>query len=135
MVDFRAVTQLLSAQYFGSANNGLGFYHIDVAAREGRFKHWVGFENYGVFTVEEGFLDEDEIIKTLKLEVEKNWAGKLMKMDEYRFLVKFPPHTKVESKVLGEASYFYLKNNTVKASLRVWNGDIEPVGRLIETWV
>ena len=85
--------------------------------------------------MEEGFLDEDEIIKTLKLEVEKNWAGKLMKMDEYRFLVKFPPHTKVESKVLGEASYFYMKNNTVMASLRVWNGDIEPVGRLIETWV
>ncbi|RLN29330.1 hypothetical protein C2845_PM05G25390 [Panicum miliaceum] len=56
-------------------------------------------------------------------------------MDEYRFLVKFPPHIRVESKVLGDANFFYLKNNTVMASLRVCNGDIGPVGRLIETWV
>jgi hypothetical protein len=42
------------AQYYGSANKGLGFYHIDVAPRGGRFKHWAGFDNFGVFTVEEG---------------------------------------------------------------------------------
>ncbi|XP_039841918.1 uncharacterized protein LOC120702264 [Panicum virgatum] len=124
-----------SAQFYGSANRGLGFYHVDVANREGRFKHWAGFENYGVFTVEEGFLEEDEIIKTLRQQVDKNWAWKLLRMDEFRFLVKFPPHIRVESKVLGEATYFYLKNNSVMASLRVWNGDIEPVGQLMETWI
>jgi len=37
--------------------------------------------------------------------------------------------------VLWEANYFYLKSNTVMASLKVWNGDIEPVGQLIETWI
>ena len=58
-----------------------------------------------------------------------------MRMDEFRFLVKFPPHIRVESKVLGEATYFYLKNNSVMASLKVWNGDIEHVGQLVETWV
>lgn len=81
----------LAAQYYGSANRGLGFHHIDVVTREGRFKHWAGFENYGVFTIEEGNLNEEEIIKTLKQQVDKEWAWKLMKMDEYRFLVKFPP--------------------------------------------
>jgi hypothetical protein len=49
--------------------------------------------------------------------------------------VKFPPHIKVESKVLGKATYFYLKNDEVMASLRVWNGDIEPVSQLEEVWV
>jgi hypothetical protein len=29
-----------AAQYLGSANKGLGFYHIDVVPREGRFRHW-----------------------------------------------------------------------------------------------
>lgn len=29
----------LAAQYYGSASKGLGFYHIDVAAREDRFRH------------------------------------------------------------------------------------------------
>ena len=37
-----------AAQFYGSANRGLGFYHVDVANREGRFEHWAGFENYGV---------------------------------------------------------------------------------------
>lgn len=55
-----------TAQFYRSANRGLGFYHVDVAAREGRFRHWAGFENYGVFIVEEGYLSEDEILKTLK---------------------------------------------------------------------
>jgi hypothetical protein len=41
----------------------------------------------------------------------------------------------VESKVLGKATYFYLKNDEVMASLRVWNGDIEPVSQLEEVWV
>ncbi|CAO2148908.1 unnamed protein product [Urochloa humidicola] len=124
-----------AAQYYGSANKGLGFYHVDVAQRPGRFRHWVGFDNFGVFTVEEGSLTEEEIIKSLKQQFDKEWDWKLMKLEDYRFLVRFPPSIKVESKVIGKATYFYLKNDTAMASLRVWNGDIEPVGQLVETWV
>lgn len=113
----------------------MGFYHIDVAPRIGRFKHWAGFDNFGVFTVEEGELCEEEIVMTLKNQIDKEWNWKLMRMDEFRYLVKFPPHIKVESKVLGKATFFYLKNDGVMASLRVWNGDIEPVGQLMETLV
>ncbi|CAN6363764.1 unnamed protein product [Urochloa humidicola] len=125
----------LAAQYYGSANKGLGFYHIDVSQRAGRFKHWAGFENFGVFTVEEGELTEEEIVLSLRRQIDKDWDWKLMKMEEYKYLVKFPPNKKVESIVLGKATYFYLKRETVMASLRVWDGDIEPVGQLSETWV
>jgi hypothetical protein len=124
-----------AAQFYGSANKGLGFYHIDVAPRGGRFRHWSGFDNFGVFTIEEGDLSEEEVVQTLKSQIDKDWHWKLMKMEEFRYLVKFPPHIKVESKVLGKATFFYLKNDEVMASLRVWDGDIEPVGRLTETWV
>ncbi|CAN6216897.1 unnamed protein product [Urochloa humidicola] len=124
-----------AVQCFGSANKGLGFYHVDVAQRPGRFRHWAGFENFGVFTVEEGSLTEEEIIKSLKQQFDKEWDWKLMKLEDYRFLVRFPTSIKVESKAIGKATYFYLKNDTAMASLRVWNGDIEPVGQLVETWV
>ncbi|CAO2046389.1 unnamed protein product [Urochloa humidicola] len=56
-------------------------------------------------------------------------------MEDYKYLVKFPSHKKVESIVLGKATYFYLKGDSVLASIRVWNGDIEPVGHLTEAWV
>ncbi|CAO2189044.1 unnamed protein product [Urochloa humidicola] len=58
-----------------------------------------------------------------------------MKMEDYRYLVKFPPHKKIEKIVIGKATYFYLKKDTVLVSMRVWNGDIEPVGQLSEAWV
>jgi hypothetical protein len=58
-----------------------------------------------------------------------------MKMEEFTYVVKLTPHIKVESKILGKATFFYLKDDEVMASLRVWDGDIEPVGRLTKTWV
>ncbi|CAD6240524.1 unnamed protein product [Miscanthus lutarioriparius] len=49
-----------SAQYFGSANKGLGFYYIDVEDSEDRFKHWVRLDNFGVITIEKGEIDEED---------------------------------------------------------------------------
>lgn len=40
-----------TAQYFRSANKGLGFYLIDVEDVENRFKHWEGMDNFGVITI------------------------------------------------------------------------------------
>jgi hypothetical protein len=72
-----------ATQYYGSANKGLGFYHIDVASRGDTFRHWAGVDN-------------KEIVSTLRSQIHKGWKRKLMNMDEYRFLVKFPPHKSVE---------------------------------------
>ncbi|CAN6381129.1 unnamed protein product [Urochloa humidicola] len=113
---------MLAAQYYGSANDGLSFYHIDVAARQNRFRHWSGFDNYGVFTIEEGELTKEDVIQTLREQVDKEWNWKLMQMEEYRFLVKFPLKKKVEDIVLGRVTYFYLQRDLVMASLRVWMG-------------
>jgi hypothetical protein len=49
------------------------------------------------------------------VQIDKSWQWKLLKLEEYMYLVKFPPHIKVESKVLGKATYFYLKNDEVMA--------------------
>lgn len=56
-----------AAQYNGSANKGLGFYHIDVEARGDKFSHWTGMDNFGVFTIEEGDIDETGILGNLRV--------------------------------------------------------------------
>jgi hypothetical protein len=52
-----------TAQYFGSASKGLGFYYIDVEDRDDMFSHWIGMDNFGVITIEEGDIDEEGILK------------------------------------------------------------------------
>lgn len=56
----------MATQYYRSANRGLGFYHIDVSARGNRFKHWSGIDNFGILSIEEGEIDEQEILENLK---------------------------------------------------------------------
>jgi hypothetical protein len=100
------------------------------------FRHWKGFDNYGVFTIEEGEMDEEGVLKTLREKCDKEWHWNLMKMEDYKYLVKFPPHKRVvDSVAMGGISYFYLNRGAVMASLKVWDGEIEPVGQLTETWV
>lgn len=127
--------QAKSAQYFGSANKGLGFYYIDVEDSEDRFKHWVRLDNFGVITIEKGEIDEEGILKNLRELFDKDWAWQLKKSDEYRYIVRFPPDRKVENLVIGKASVFYLNRPGVVGSLSVWNGEIEPIGSLTEVWV
>lgn len=123
----------MAAQYYGSANRGLGFYHIDVEPRDdNRFSHWIGMDNFGVFTIEEGEIDEEGILENLRELVDRDWAWQLRKIDEYSYIVRFPPHKKVENMVIGKASLFHVNKESVVASLKVWNGDVEPIGSLID---
>jgi hypothetical protein len=125
-----------TVQYYGSANKGLGFYHINVEPGVDRFRHWKGFDNCGVFTIEEGEMDEEGVLKNLRERCDKEWNWNLMKIEEYKYLVKFPPRKRVvDSVTMGGASYFYLNKGDVMASLKVWDGEIEPVGKLTEAWV
>ena len=95
-------------QYFGSANRGLGSYHVNVKARENRFRHWASFDNFGGFTIEEGGIDEGGILESLKEQLE-----------EYSYLVRFPPNKKVENVVVGKVSMFYL-NRERKCGMEKW---------------
>jgi hypothetical protein len=49
--------------------------------------------------------------------------------------VRFPPAKRVENLVVGSASLFYLNKTRVMASLKSWNGDIEPISLLSEVWI
>jgi hypothetical protein len=56
-------------------------------------------------------------------------------LEDYKYLVRFPPDKKVENFVINDGTYFYLNGGEVMASLKIWNGDIVPVGKLEEVWV
>lgn len=71
----------------------------------------------------------------LKELIDRDWPWQLKKMDDFSYMARFPPHKKVESVVINKATYFYLENETVMVSLKVWNGNIEPVASLTEVWV
>ena len=64
---------LQAAQFLGSANTGLGFHHVDVEPRVGRFRHWKGYDNYMVFVIEEGDVGEEGIVEGLREQVDKDW--------------------------------------------------------------
>jgi hypothetical protein len=64
------------AQYMGSSNRGLGFFHVDVEEKPDRFKLWTGFDNYGVFTIE-GVISQEDIIKNLKMLFDQDWPWQL----------------------------------------------------------
>ena len=122
-------------QFMGSSCKGLGFFHVDVSPDDDRFKLWNGFENCGVFTIEEGEMDQETILRNLRELFDADWPWQLRSMDEFSYLVRFSPGQRVDKIVINKISYFYLEKGTVMASLKVWNGNIEPVSSLTEVWV
>jgi len=75
----------------GSACKGLGFFHVNVSLDEDRFKLWNGFENCGVFTIEEGEMDQETIMRYLRELFDADWSLQLRSMDKFSYLVRFPP--------------------------------------------
>jgi hypothetical protein len=56
----------------------------------------------------------------------------LKQLEDFKYLVRFPPDKKVKNFVINDGTYFYLNEGTVMASLKVWNGNIVPVSKLQE---
>ena len=46
---------------------------MDVEPRVGRFRYWKGYDNYGVFVIEEGDVGEEGIVEGLREQVDKDW--------------------------------------------------------------
>jgi hypothetical protein len=76
-----------------------------VEPRGNRFKHWVGMDNFGVVTIEEGIMDEDGILENLRVLFDKDWNWQLRKTDDNMYIVRFPPHKKVENLIIGKSLY------------------------------
>lgn len=89
-------------------------------------------DNYGLLTIVSGVIDEEGILEDLRSYFLKDWNWQLKKSGDKSYIVKFPPQKRIENLVVGNASLFYLNKGKAMASLKPWNGDIEPVGHLEE---
>jgi hypothetical protein len=88
-----------------------------------------------VLTVEEGYIESEEIIENLQQLFDQNWHWQLRELEEYKFLVRFPPQKQISSTLIYDVTYFRLKKEGVLVSLRAWIGDVEPYDVLDEIWV
>lgn len=80
------------ALYFGGANQGLGFFHVDLTGRDGRTSQMMSFDNCAVSTIEEGEISNEEIIENLKIMFDPEWPWVLREIGDYKHMVRFP-HT------------------------------------------
>jgi hypothetical protein len=84
------------AQFYGSASSGLGFFHVEVDKPAA--VAWLNMDNvgiaivYGEITMEELKQNFSDIWKT-------NWPWQMRRLDEKRFLVRFPPGKKIKDLV------------------------------------
>lgn len=97
----------------GSANRGLGFFHMDVEEKSDKFKLWTSFDNCGVLKIEEGIMSQEDIVKNLRRLFDLEWNWQLKQLDEFRFLVRFPPMKRVENVAINDVSFFYLQTKEV----------------------
>jgi hypothetical protein len=56
-------------------------------------------------------------------------------LEEYRYLVRFPPHRQIANTLIFDTTYFKLRKEGVLVSLKAWAGDIEPLDTLEEAWI
>jgi hypothetical protein len=75
-------------------------------------------ENFGVVTIEEGVIDEARVLENLKVLFDKEWNWQLRKIENNIYIVRFPPHKKVEQLIIGKKSLFNLNRVGGVASLR-----------------
>jgi hypothetical protein len=66
---------------------------------------------------------------------DKSWHWQLREIEDFRYLVRFPPHKQIANTLISDITYVKLKKERVLVSLKAWVGDIEPFDVLEEVWV
>jgi hypothetical protein len=74
-------------------------------------------------------------VDNLKLLFDQRWPWQLREIEEYRFLVRFPPHKQIATTLISDTTYFKMKKEGVLVSLKAWTSDVESYETLEETWV
>jgi hypothetical protein len=120
------------AKYVGSGAPGLGFYHIEMP--ETVINPVGSTRNCGIVIIEGGEVTKEEPYAEFAQIYKTNWPWKIRELGQSDvYLVKFPPHLKVEE-VIGYPR-FGLKKKGIWVKVEAWNDDPEPVEVLKETWI
>jgi hypothetical protein len=117
-------------QFYGSASSGLGFFHVEVD--KPAVVAWLNMVNVGIAIVD-GVISMEELKQNFNDIWKTNWPWQIRKLEENKFLVRFPPGKKIKD-LVGFPS-INLKKKGVSVSFMDWNGDIPAYSEMQETWV
>jgi hypothetical protein len=84
------------AQFYGSASSGLGFFHVEVDKPAA--VAWLNMDNVGIAIVD-GEITMEELKQNFSDIWKTNWPWQMRRLDEKRFLVRFPPGKKIKDLV------------------------------------
>lgn len=119
------------AAYVGSANLGLGFYHIEIPSVEST--QWLNLNNCGVVRVKSGQISLAELEVELSEIYCRDWPWQIRELEPGKFLVRFPPHKRVAD--IKNYPSFNLRKEGVQVEVLEWIGDMQPYGVLQDVWV
>jgi hypothetical protein len=93
------------------------------------------FTNCGKVYVEMGGISQEELQLELELAscFNPNWPWQIMQLEEWCYLVRFPPNKKVED--VADFNSFNLGKDGVSVSVKPWQGDLEPYAKLENVWI
>jgi hypothetical protein len=68
------------------------FFHVDVSEEVNRTGYMRFLDNCAVLTVEEGFIEEEEIVDSLQKLFDQSWHWQIKELEDFKYLVRSPPH-------------------------------------------
>jgi hypothetical protein len=122
---------LPTAQYWGSANPGLEFFHVEVEGPEA--VQWLNMDNVAVVVVKVGEISVSELEKSFNEMWKVNLFWKISQLDPKKFLVRFPPSKRI--KELVEYPSINLKKEGVVIYFVNWEGEAVPFEEFQEIWI
>jgi hypothetical protein len=123
------------AQYVGSANSGLGFFHVVVEGQDEC--QWLNLKNVGVISVTHGQISLKELETKMCETWDANWPWQVRQLEEKKFLVRFPPHRRVLDLIDIPSINLKEGNDRDRVTVKIisWEGELPEVGELEEIWV
>jgi hypothetical protein len=120
------------AKFVGSAASGLGFYHIELPFQT-IINPAPAHHNIALVYIDQGEVTKEELYQGLAKIYRTNWPWQIRMLDEWNYLVKFPPHLNVEE-IAGYPSFGLPKEN-VFVKVHVWSGVMDYYADLEEVWL
>jgi hypothetical protein len=112
------------AQFVGSANSGLGFFHVNVDAQDS--VQWLNLKNVGIILVTHSQIIVKDLERNMSETWDVNWPWQVRQLEEKRFLVRFPPHKKVTDLIDIPSINLKEGNDLERITVRImgWEGDL-----------
>jgi hypothetical protein len=108
---------------------------VDVVEEKNMRGYLKFLDKCAILTVEEGIIDESDIVGNLQRIFDKDCHWQLKEIENFKYLVRFPPHKLMASTLISDTTYLKMQKDKVLVSLKMWNGDIEQYDALEDVWV